>query len=142
MPFDASALLSTAVPEMSTEYVNIPEGSYPGIIDGIDFRQVQTEDGEKLVLDINWSISDPAVARITSRSKNLARQSCWLDVEKGRLSTVKGANVSLGKLRETLRQNKPGWAPTQLVGKNGRVTIAHSKSKDRIYSNVTEVEAL
>lgn len=143
MPFDASSLLNASVDKgMSTDYTNIPVGVYPAVADSIEFRQVSTKDGERFILELHWKISSNSVEQETGRSRNTCKQSLWLDIVNGKLSIAKGHNVDLGRLRETLRQNQPGWKPADLIGKNGRVTVTQELHKGRTFSNVTAVEAL
>jgi hypothetical protein len=57
----------------------------------------------------------------------------------------KGKNVSLGKLREAVGQNKPGkpWSPAHLNGAQLDVLVTHRADKDTgdIYAEVKRVAA-
>lgn len=154
MSFDPAAFLQNTIGDsLSTSYVVVPEGEYNATIGEVDdacFRQIETRDGPRVVLDVPWIIDDAAVAEITHRKENRVRQGIFLDVildTQGRivgLDLAKGANVPLGRLRQALGQNKPGapWSFGMLSGGSAVVEVTHSVDGDRIYANVTSVRPL
>lgn len=144
MPFDASEILNTSVDKaMSTDYINIPEGKYPGVIGAdIKVRGVDVDGQSRLVLDIPWSISDPEVAKATGRERNLCSMGVFLEMDGSQISTAEGANVKLGRLRAAVGQNDGSWRPADLSGAAALCTITHSLSKGVPYANVTDVEPL
>jgi hypothetical protein len=138
---------------LSTTYVNVPEGEYTAVIGELSensFREIQTKDGPRVVLDIPWMIDDPKVQEVTHRKENKVRQSLFLDVtldSNGKivgLDLGKGANVQLGRLREELGQNQDGrpWGFNMLQGCAAMVEVTHSIDGEKVYANVTAVRRI
>ncbi|HYE38169.1 hypothetical protein [Methylocaldum sp.] len=108
----------------STEYVPVPVGEFPAVIDKQAIRQAK----QSIILDVTWKIDSEEVARETGIENPTVRQSIFLDVnENGNLEFGKGKNVQLGRLREALGQNVAGqpWTFSHLVGQVAKVRIAH-----------------
>lgn len=122
--FDADTFLDGAVSgEMQTKIDPIPVGDqYKGTIDNIEARKLDPtpkSPNGSLVIEVTWLIDAPDVAAALNRQKLTSRQSIFVDVTStGALDLSKNKNVSLGRLREALGQNKPGekWSPRNLVG--------------------------
>jgi len=131
---------------LSTVLTPVPEGEFPGVIKSITPRVV----GEKgtPVLDVVWTLDSPEVKAATGIDNSQVRQSLWLDVtDSGGLDFSKGKNVSLGRLREALGQNKAGkpWSPNMLIGGSAKVKVVHTFDKNDssiIYANVNSVAKL
>jgi hypothetical protein len=145
MSFNAEQFMSTVVKgAFDTKTVPIPEGEYPGTITKLDLREVKTKNGDRIILEVTWEITDPAVEQATNRDKNYARQSIWLDVTpEGALSERKGTNIGLGRLREAIGQNNPDkdWNMPQLVGASAMVSIKHrlNETTGEVYGEVGSV---
>lgn len=120
--FNVDDFVSATVEANDTEYPVGPAGDYMAVIDQIKTYDNRTnKDGEPIYpLDIFWDIQDEGFKRALDRDKAVVVQTIFLDLvdNNGRLvlDTSKGKNVPLGKLRDALGQNVPGWNPGRLVG--------------------------
>ncbi len=150
-PIDIDAFESAPVKgPSSTVTIPPPAGETNGTIKSHKLKAVNTKDGEKVVMDVVWELSDTAgtIQATTGREKNFARQTIWLDIDSdGHLDESTGMNVSLGRLREALGQNDKGkWAFSLLDGAGPCVlTIGHESRKDDskiVDARVTKVAAL
>ena len=139
--FDPDSFMSAQVEgEMSTDFTPIPEGEFTAVISDVKARQAKSS----TIMDVSWQIDDAEVAAITGRDTNTVRQSVFLDMtESGGLDFAKGANVSLGRLREALGQNLPGvWSPSMLIGQAARVKVEHRMWEGNTFADVKRVEKL
>lgn len=138
--FNPDAFLNTTVSDAnSTTFAPVPEGEYVASVKEIKPRAT---DSGKAILDVTWSIDDPAVEAATGMKSATVRQSIFLDVnEQGTLEVGKGKNVSLGRVREALGQNTPGkpWQPGMLIGGVARVTVKHRMVEDQVYADIKGV---
>lgn len=147
--FDPTTFLQTSLQGAnSTEYVNIPEGEYIGMIrpNGIQAREISTDNGKSIVLDLTWETDDQRASEVTGMKTPTARQSIFLDLTpEGNIDLSKGKNVKLGRLREALRQNDPArsWSFSMLAGVPARFSVKHRTADDgKVYADVKEVTAL
>jgi len=127
--FDPDLFMNTTVSTvLPTKMVPVPPGEYTAIIDDVKTRQ--NTDGS-VVMDVSWSIDNADVAAKTGRTKNVVRQSIWLDFENGVLAASEGKNVGLGRLRDALGQNTGApWSPTMLKGGVAKVKVVPNINKD------------
>jgi len=140
--FDPDTFMNTSVEgASSTQIIPIPEGEYPAHITKIAAKAA----GEYSILNVFWSIDDPAAAEAVGRAPN-TRQSIFLDFdENGALSMDEGKNVSLGRLREALDQNNPNeeWNPNMLLGGQAIVRVTHRAGDDgEMYDQVDRTAAI
>ena len=148
--FDPNVFLdATFTDANSTVSVPCPPGEYLAVVaDEPKMRQAQGQkDASKtyLMLDLLWTIEDPAVTEVTSRKPTKVRQSIMLDLtETGALDMSKGHNVQLGRLREAVGLNSPGQAFSfrQLQGQQAKIQVVNRpdpQDPERIYDDVKAV---
>ena len=152
LTFDpAQFLMQETSDQMDTQFVLIPAGEYPAIIKSVAARQQQNpNDPAQLwtILDITYSIDDQGVREETGQDDPTIRQSLFLDLDdSGKLSSGKGKNVNLGRLREAVGLNVPGTAFSfaALTGQACIVAVKHTPDKkdpEIVYANVNKVAAL
>lgn len=151
MMFDVDKFLSTeTTAALSTERIPVPKGSYPGVIERIEFREHQGRDDPTktyVFIDITWVLqASEALKREIGRDKVTVRQSFGIDLnEQGTgMDFSKGKNIALGRLREAVNQNKDGlpWSPSQLVGAAAMVNVDHSLRGKVVYDEVASVTKL
>lgn len=128
-----------------TNYIPIPEIE-DAVATTLEVKGRELDDG-RVVIDVVWDITDPRVEEVTGRSKNICRQSIFLDLTpSGGLDMGKGKNVALGRLRSALGLNNPDrrFSIQEVVGKTARVQTKHSASQDpdNPYVNVVAVRPL
>lgn len=141
--FDPSTFMNTEVAgEMETTYTPIPAADYSANVDEIDVRQITTDQGNAVVLDVTYLIHAPDLAAEMGMERLTVRQGIFLDIEpNGAIALGANKNVKLGRLREALGQNAPGpWNFQMLVGA-GPLTITVStkpspKDETVVYNNV------
>lgn len=139
MSFDPDQFLATTTDAaLSTEFTPIPEGEYNAVVTKVEARQ--TASG-KSIMDVTWAIDDANVRAVTGMENPTCRQTVWLDItDSGALDISKGKNVSLGRLREALGQNRPGaWAPSMMIGNVARVLISHRLYEGQTFADVKKV---
>lgn len=148
--FDVDAFLQTTYKDANdTKLVPIPEGEYMAQIDKVEVKNIQKKDGSGTVTiaELSWVVTDQAAKDATGLATPRARQSIFLDVtEQGSLDMGKGKNVSLGKLRDAVGQNKPGksWSFSHLSQATAFVKVEHEpndKDPEIIYNRVRSVAA-
>lgn len=152
MLFNPDEFLSSNVDgALSTRLDPTPEGEYKATIkDVAKPRLIQPKDPTKApfaVIDIVWLLDAPDLAAKLGRKELTVRQGVMLDIAGGKLDTAKGKNITLGRLREAVKQNGPGsWSPTQLVGAGPAVVmVTHRPDKDNsdiVYDEIRKVAAL
>jgi hypothetical protein len=117
-----------------TTYPTLPAGEYMGVIADVKVRQTEGKDGKSFYpADITWDLInvDPKVLADLGRDKATVRQSVFLDLsDSGGLDLGKGKNVQLGRLREALDLNTPGFSLRKLVGA-GPAKLAVTLAPDR-----------
>lgn len=144
--FDPDQFMSMTVDGANdTEYATIPAGEYPAMIADAKMAEREGKEGNKFYpLDIQWQLINPSQDLINAmgRDKIIVRQSVFVDfTDGGSLDMGKGKNVGLGKLRDALGQNTPGWRPGMLIGA-GPATIKVTQGPDKqgvVRNNVTAV---
>lgn len=138
--FDPELFMSqTTEGEMSTHSTPIPEGDFIATVDDAKPREIETKDGARVVLDVTLELVgrdggqpiDDLKADL-GRQKITVRDSLFLDIDaSGAISTAKGQNVRLGRLREAVGQNTGGvWSPTMLKGA-GPVVVRVTQRPDK-----------
>lgn len=132
----------------STESTPVPVGEWPATIEKSEITQWQARDDPSkagLKLTLALAITDPAVAMVTGRPKNVVRHEVMLDLTpEGGLDFGKGMNVRLGKLRSSVGLNKPGqpFSFDMLVGHEVKAMIKHGIYKDQPVANCDAVAAV
>ncbi len=150
--FDPQAFVNQEMKgAIDTTITPVPQGEFTGqITRPPKFRQIDTKDGERVVMDVTWGIDNAEVKKKTGIDNPIARQSVFCDVitdDEGRitgLDTAKGKNRQLGLLREAVNQNdsRRPWAPAMLEGAIAKVKVEHSPNEndpESPYANVTKV---
>ena len=130
----------------ATSFEPIPEGVYPAICDGFEIRTAKTEDGDRAILRLMWSIMDDSVKELLGREVVISRQDIWLDLNTdGSIATGPGQNVQLGRAREACKINKVkgfNFAMFRDAGPvNATIVQKPDKKTGEIYSNVAYVSA-
>lgn len=139
--FDEEQFLSAPTEgEMSTSFIPVPEGEWPGRIEKVSVRTPK----ESTILDVYWAVDDESVRETTGMENPTVRQSIFLDLtDDGNLDAGKGKNIQLGRLREAVGQNGPEpWAPSMLVGNVGKVRVEHRQYEGNTYADVKGVTKL
>lgn len=125
MSFDVDAFMNTTVDApMSTEMPKTPEGEFRVVIGEINrdsFKTLQVNDDksptgkrEASILSVPMIIRDQPINVKADRETIVHYETFFLDFDNGKLDTREGKNVNLGKLRDVLGQNVPGWTPMHL----------------------------
>jgi len=147
--FDADAFLGTEYNQPTdTTMTPVPPKEYTGQVDKIVARQVNTQDGERIVMDVHWQVLDEGVEALLGMKKVVAKQGIFLDLTlEGAIDMSKGKNRQLGLVREAVGQNKSGkpWNPNMLVTKTAKINVINkvdTNDKTLIHSNVDRVVAL
>ena len=151
--FDADLFLNvSAEGEMATRYDPIPAGVYVAIVGSIKARQTEPNGKNpngQTILDVVWSIDNPAIAEQLNRKELTVRQSIFLDLTpQGGLDLGANKNVQLGRLRDALDQNAPGkpWSPRMLQGAGPvNIEVTHNPDKNDasiVYERVNRVSKL
>ncbi len=135
--FDADAFMNeTYEEETSTQYIQLPEGDYPAIIEKVEApRAFQgTKDPSKTYYSMNvvYAISGQPVNAELGQDTLRVRQGLFLDLKNGRLDFSQGKNVALGKLRKALNQNtNEAWNPSKMEGQGPvMITVKHRTDKN------------
>jgi hypothetical protein len=143
----------TTIDANSTELLQVPEGEYTAVTQGIgpdSFKRFPIKQGERAGqdfyrLDVVWLINDEgkAIEQSIGRAPKVT-QGIGLDISKdGTLEMGKGKNVGLGQLREALGQNAAGrpWSMSQLGGQVAKIQVKHrlDANSGRTYIDVTKV---
>jgi len=149
MSFNAENFLNQSSAEsFSTQIEVCPEGEFPAMISDVNVEEITFKRGERAgqtgyKMVINWTVTDPQVEASLGRQPKV-RQDFFLDLTaSGSLDSSKGKNVSLGRLRDALKQNAPGqpWAPTMLRSQFAVIQIKHRMDGDKIYAEVKGTRA-
>ena len=143
--FDNEEILNMSTEgEMETSMPPVPEGEWPGYIDGLGTRSGTSEKGNDwAALDVTWKITDTSVAEEVGIDEPQVRQTVFLDFDdSGNLALGPGKNLQLGRLREAVGQNGPGsWSIGQLEGATGICRVEHREYNGRIFADVKSVAA-
>jgi hypothetical protein len=149
MTFNVQDFLNQTVSESnSTEIEQVPPGTYQACLEKIEAKQYPRKDDPSKVsfkCELQWSILDDAVLSDLERDKVIVRQDFFLDInESGRISTERGKNVSLGRLRVALGLNDTGqvFSLNDAVGRCAQVLVKQDLYKDKMYSKVYEVSKI
>lgn len=150
--FDPSRFVTSEYNDpFSTTFVPVPEGEYIAVTNKLDWKVVDTKNGDRLQAILFWEIDDQGgrVRAATGLDKNVVRQTIWLDltpdsdIETNRISleTGEGKNVDLGKLREQLGQNQAGrpWRFDMLLNQSARVLVTHRIYDGKTFADVKQV---
>jgi len=158
--FDAAKFVDSAVDPLSTQFEVVPEGEWQMMIDTDPKQLVDTTDDDKAPVGIkhhkgvseksgkpydfyDWTlmcvVTDQRVKDKLKRESVKVRMRLGLDLsDAGALATGPNKNVALGRLRDALSQNKPGWTPQQLLGAGPFIgKVSHTQVKDAVYADVT-----
>lgn len=152
--FDPDAFMQQTVDANATEFRVVPEGEYQamtGDVTSANLEQVnftykrgpnEGQPGTMTKLRVPFSIQDQNLEAEFGRKPTVSMQ-CILDLKDGGLDTGPDKNVQLGRLRQALGQNSPGWSFPQL-GNSGPVMIRVKHRKDerdptRVYAEVVSV---
>lgn len=148
--FDPIAFLETTVEgAMSTRMEAVPEGEFMAEIrdatSDIEVKEWESTakgtSGFKAVL--HWTVTDAALEAELDRTNIKVKQEIFLDfASPGVLSTAKGKNMGLGRIREALGLNTGAFNFMMLAGRTAKIHIKHTISKGEIYANVDRVAAL
>ena len=153
MPFDPAQFLNTPSDPLPTTYEVIPEGEYKMLIDtdpkSLEVRKIEgvsKNTGEPYLfyqLEIACLVLDDKLKAKLGRDRVTARMRINLDFDDdGKLTNAPNRNVALGKLRDSLGQNKPGWTPQQLLGAGPFIgRVRHTASKTNPEQKFAEVVA-
>jgi hypothetical protein len=140
--FNPDDFASMAADVNDTEYPVGPAGDYMAIIDSWKVSKRQNQEGDDLYpLDILWDIQSDSFRSALGRDKAIVVQTIFLDMVLGPngkmiIDSSKGKNVQLGKLREALGQNVPGWTPGRLTGAGpALVSVTTETGKDGVTRN-------
>ena len=153
MSFDPNAFMQAVADPMPTQQEVVPEGEYPFMIDsdpkGIavkNLKGVGKESGKPYdfhQMEISCILADEAVKAKLNRNRVVVRYRINLDIDDGKLEQGDGKNVGLGRLREALGQNTPGWKPQDLLGAGPFIgKVAHTTVKDATYADIVRVTKL
>lgn len=134
--------------EMDTEIIPPPAGEWPAKIDNVKVQSGEKDGEPWYAADINWDLSENReVLEECQREKVTARQRLFLDVEDDgsggvKLSTAKGKNVGLGRLREAVGMNEGTFSLSMLEGARAMVQVTHRTVGDTTMANVNRVAPL
>lgn len=137
--FDTDEILNLQTEgKMETSLPPIPEGEWPAYVKDVKARQGEKDGKPWVALDVTWAVTDSFVAGEVGIEEPTARQTVFLDLnESGGLALGKGKNLQLGRLREAVGQNGPQpWQPSNLIGANAIVRIAHREYNGNTYVDV------
>jgi hypothetical protein len=140
--FNPEAFLNSDIDgALDTKEPELPKDEYEGEVDSINPKVIHPRSGgdPMLLVEVVWNLDDDKIRAIFDRNLKV-RQTLFIDTvggPTGALATGKGKNVQLGRLREALRQNKPGqpWNWQMLIGQRAMVTAGHN---DRIREDTGE----
>ena len=153
-PFDADSFMQANVTDaLSTTILSCPEGEYSAIIDtNIQFDEVASTKNPGTsfpIMRVFYVVQDAAVKTKLKREKVTVRQDIFLDLQpSGALDTSEGKNVTLGRVRAALGQNKAGqpWSPAMLKGAGPvMIQVKHrpnEKDPTSPYAEVARVSAM
>ena len=145
MSFDPDAFLEgVADGPMDTVIVPCPEGTFTAQVNKLEPRNVETKNGDRLILGVTWKILDDEVLETLERDVVTVRQDIWIDLdESGAIDTSKGKNVTLGRLREAVDQNEtPKWRPRMLLDQIAPVKVRHRVDKNDPQNKFADVTAV
>ena len=144
--FDPQQFLDVNLTEAnSTQYTPIPEGDYTLVSTEVKARPWTSKDGASsgMAIDIIYDVDDPHVRELMGRDKVQVKQGLMLDLNpNGGISTEKGRNVNLGRVRDAMGLNTPGQ-PFNFRMMVGQVVKGHIKPRiaddGQIYNDVSAV---
>ena len=151
MAFDPNQFMNSAADPMQTQMTVCPEGEYPFMIDS-DPKQLAPKNVKGISqktgnpydfwqLELNCVCLDEAVKQKLSRQKVVVRYRVNLDLNaNGGLEVGPDKNIGMGRLREALGQNRPGWKPADLLGAGPFIgKVSHTTSGDATYADISRV---
>lgn len=142
--FNPDDFASMATEANDTVYPVGPTGDYLAVIDSWKVNKRQNQEGEDLYpLDILWDVQDDNFRAALARSdgKGIVTQTIFLDMVLGPngkmiIDSSKGKNIALGKLRDAIGQNVPGWTPGRLTGAGpALISVTQDTGKDGVTRN-------
>lgn len=143
MSFDADSFLNASIQgSNSTKTIPVPIGDYQGVLEKVEPRQWQSQDGLKtgISLDVTWLIEDQGVKDFLGRDTVSCRQGIMLDIDPntGGLDMAPGKNVGLGRLREAVGLNDPSkpFSFHELPGRMAKVSVKHRIVGEDTYAEV------
>jgi len=151
MPFDPAQFMNTPADPLPTTYEVIPEGEYKMLLDSdpkmLEVKKIEgvsQKSGDAYLfyqLELNCLVLDDKLKAKLGRDRVTARMRINLDfTDDGKLENAPNRNVALGRLREALGQNKPGWTPQQLLGAGPFIgRVRHNSSKTNPEQKFAEV---
>lgn len=155
MSFDPTQFMNAAVDPMATQMEVIPEGEYPFMLDSDpkmllpkNIKGTSQKTGEPYdfwQIELNAICIDEAVKAKLGRKTVSTRMRLNIDIDAqtGSLQTGPNKNVSLGRLRDALGQNQPGWTPSKLLGAGPFIgKVEHTRVKDATYADISRVSRL
>jgi len=129
-----------------TSFVPIPEADYTAYVEEYSFRELQVQGEQRIICAVSWVIPDEDLAKELSMQEIKVKQDIWLDLtDDGNLDFGTNKNVQLGRLRQALDLNTPGFQWSALQGKQALISIAHTQKKDDpsvVYSNVVKTSKI
>lgn len=149
--FDPNAFMTAAADPMPTQVQSVREGEFPFVLD-TDGKML-TPKNLKGTSDKGpynfWQLELVALCQSEEEKQRLGRNKLTvrlrvnldLDPNTGKLEGGPNKNVALGRLREALGQNNPGWTPTALLGAGPFIgKVAHTTGKDgNVYADIVRV---
>lgn len=152
MTFDPQAFMNSASDPMPTQYPVCPEGEYLFVIDsdpkactvenvsGISQKTGKPYDFNQMVLAC--LCQDDGVRQKLGQERVTVRLRINLDLDPStnKLVAGEGKNVALGRLREALGQNKPGWTPQNLLGAGPFMgLVKHTTTEKGTFADIARV---
>lgn len=149
--FNAEEFMNAATDPMATQMQVCPEGEWLFIIDtdpaqlqpknvkGISSRTGKPYDFWQIELNCHCQSEEPKAK--LGRDKLMVRMRLNLDLDpSGRPMTGPDKNVQLGRLREALGQNTPGWSPKSLLGAGPFIgKVEHQTGEKGTFANIERV---
>ena len=141
--FDPSLLEETIVDVANaTSGLTVPEGEFTALIEDYTFRpKITTKFGERVPLDIFWTIDDADLRKKFDRDVITVKQSLLIEVnEDESLSVGPVQNAALGRLRAALNMNGKGFSFLKLKGAGpARVLVSHRVVDADTFSEIKKV---
>lgn len=148
--FDPNAFMTAAADPMPTQMEVLREAEFPFILD-TDGKMLIPKNikgvSDKGPYDF-WQLELVALCQDEGEKQRLGRNKISvrmrvnldLDPNSGRLEVGPNKNVALGKLRDALGQNGPGWTPQRLLGAGPFIgKVKHTQSKGNTYADIERV---
>jgi hypothetical protein len=152
--FNPEEFMNSSADAMATQVTVCPEGEFPFMIDsepkqlipenlkGVSKRTGNAYDFWQMTL--NCVCLDETVKAKLARQKVTVRLRVNLDLTPtGGLEVGQDKNVALGRLREALGQNTPGWKVANLLGAGPFIgKVEHTTVNGQTYADISRVAKL